>query len=451
MAEPATLSETLGRLGTGATTAERVLEGALARIDALEPAVHAHARFDPSLARRRLEEAGPGPLHGVPYGVKDVFDVAGLPTACGSAALVDAAPARDSAEIVKQLDEAGAVLVGKHVTHELTVGLDEPPTRNAWDHACYPGGSSAGGAVAVATGMALFAIGTDAAGSVRIPACANGVAGLKPTWSRLSPAGIRRCATAPSIDHVGILAPTAGDVAIVATALDPTLAPDPDGPSRWPLRGTRIGVLGAGTAAATEAVEPEVAAAVATALDTLGELGAEFAEVEVPSLPLARQAIFTLFTSELAAGAAQLVNEHPEGMHDGVRHLVELGVVLPAEHLSAAEGLRRRLRVELRDAFDSCALDALITPTMPRVAMPLAELDPASDLAGLIPYTCPFNLTGQPAVSVPCGMSDAGLPIGLQIAGRPFAESTILRIAMAYEEATAWHGQVPEVPDVVRD
>jgi Asp-tRNA(Asn)/Glu-tRNA(Gln) amidotransferase A subunit family amidase len=426
---------------TGGPSAVELVEKALARLAETEPLVHAYVFVDEDGAReaaRAADATAPrGPLHGLPFAVKDVFSVEGMPAECGSRAMEGHVPVQDAAA-VRRLRDAGAVLVGKQATHEFTCGLDEPPTRNPWDLSHYPGGSSAGGGVSVAVGSCAFALGTDAAGSVRIPAAVTAVVGLKPTHGAVSSEGILREATAPSLDHVGILAPGVDEAARVLGAL----APVSPSPPTAGLSGLRVAVLDA-TAHELAGLQPEVAKLFDTACAQLERLGARLVEIEVPSLELARQAVFTLFPAELAAGHRRLLGQRPQAYHPDVRRLVELGLLLPALHLQAAEGVRARMRAELEERFAELGLDALVTPTMPRTSMPLSEMDPGTDLATLVPYTCPFNLTGQPALSVPCGFTAAGLPAGLQVIGRRHDEQTVLRIGRAYEASTDWRLRRP--------
>jgi Asp-tRNA(Asn)/Glu-tRNA(Gln) amidotransferase A subunit family amidase len=295
----------------------------------------------------------------------------------------------------------------------------------------------------------------------------TGVVGLKPTAGRVSAEGVVRRASAPSIDHVGILARSVADVALVLAAIgepdpavsgaagQPTAGGDgaprgaADGssaPDARPLAGTRLALLGPATRESLLAPEPDIAAAFTDACEVLRGLGAELVELELPSLALAPEAVTSFFAAELAEAHRELVTERPQDYHDGVRAMLEQGLRTPPAQIAAAVRVRDELKQELRAAFDAAGVDALLTPTTPRAAMPLATFDPATELGTLIPYTCPFNLTGQPAVSVPCGFTGEGLPVGLQIVGRPFGDADVLRIAGAYEHATPWAACVPAIP-----
>ena len=426
--------------------------------------VHAYVHIDADDARAAAEKADSAEptsaLHGLPFAVKEVIEVSGIPASGGSRVLADHIPKRD-ATVVRRLRRAGAVLVGTQVSHELTCGLDEPPTRNPWDVGRYPGGSSAGGGVSVAVGSAHFALGTDAAGSVRIPGAMTGVVGLKPTAGLVSSHGVVRRATAPSIDHIGVLARSIGDAADV---LEVIAGPDPaDGatlrvasvpstvetPSRGQasIEGARLAVFGEATQAALDglvAPEPDIVKVVHAAYRQLQDLGAILVPIELPTLVHCTQAIVTLFSTELAAAHLQLLSTRRAEYHPAVGGMLAAAVETPVEQVIEAVDVRTRLRQEVTEAFHTAEIEVLVSPTTPRAAMPLHSFDPEEELGTLIPYTCPFNLTGQPAVSVPCGFTSEGMPVGLQVVGVPFGESQIVRVAAAYEQATGWHDCHPD-------
>lgn len=437
----------------------------LRRLHQTEPLIHAYVHVDRAgaAAAARLVDDGEmsGPLAGRPFAVKEVISVAGLPAAGGSPAF-GAHVADFDATVVERLRSAGAVFVGTQVSHELTCGLDEPPTRNPWALDSYPGGSSAGGGASVAVGSAMFALGTDAAGSVRIPAAMTGVVGHKPTAGLVSSSGVVPHATAPSIDDVGILARSVMEVSEILGVI---AGPDPaDAATLWEsttagaaaspgraggLVGRRLGLLGDGTRASLDArTAParEVWSSFDAACEVLRSLGAVLVPVEIPALHRAPDAIFTLFATELAAAHRHLLEGRAADYHPGVLEMLMGALSIPQSQVAEAVGFRGGLRGEVLGAFADARLDALVTPTTPRVAMPLASFDPATELGTLIPYTCPFNLTGHPAVSVPCGFTASGLPVGLQLVGAPFHDAALLEVAAAYEQATTWHTYEPEVP-----
>ena len=448
-----------------AEPAAEQLRRTLQRLEQTEPLIRAYVHVDSDdavAAARRVDDSGSGgPLRGRPFGVKEVISVAGLPAAGGSPAFADHVASFD-ATVVSRLRRAGAVLIGTHVSHELTCGLDEPPTRNPWALDSYPGGSSAGGGASVAVGSAAVALGTDAAGSVRIPAAMTGVVGLKPSAGLVSTHGVVRHATAPSIDNVGILAQAVAEVSAVLAVV---AGPDPaDAATLWrpgdsqaippadageQLGGMRLGTFGTATRAALDErtpPEPDVWRAFDTACDDLRRLGFEILPVEVPALASAPDAIFTFFSTELAAAHRLHIEDRSAGYHPAVHGMLLQALSTSPSQVAEAVSFRGSLRTAVLGAFADALLDALVTPTTPRGAMPLASFDPATELGTLIPYTCPFNLTGQPAVSVPCGFSASGLPIGLQFVGAPFQDSAVLAVAAAYESATRWHEHQPEVP-----
>lgn len=425
-----TLSAASALLSAGKTTSVELLEHVIDRLETTERYVRAYASLDIERAREEAEQADRtpqrGPLHGIPFGVKDVFGVAGEITACGSRALAHHRAHRDAA-VVHTLRKAGAILVGKHVTHELTCGLDEPVTRNPYDPTRYAGGSSVGSAASVAAGSALFALGTDAAGSVRIPASATGTVGLKPTRRLLDTHGIVRAATAPSIDHVGIITRTVDDAAMVLGALAPGTA---DGHLDARVDGLRLGVIRVND---DTDVDTEVAALVGGALDELARNGALLVPIDMPELRDAPSAVSTVFATELAHGNRHLLLDHGAEYHPDVRQLIADGLATSAVDLQKARRIRATIGAALSAVMAGEELDALVSPTMPIPPPALFDLDPATNLPTIIARTCPFNLTGQPAISVPSGNTAAGLPVGLQIIGRANAEATVLRIARVCE------------------
>jgi aspartyl-tRNA(Asn)/glutamyl-tRNA(Gln) amidotransferase subunit A len=340
--------------------------------------------------------------------------------------------------------------------HELAIGgsTTNPhygPTHNPWQPECIPGGSSGGSAAAVAAGLCYAATGTDTAGSIREPAAYCSLAGLKPTYGRVSIRGIVPLSW--SLDHAGPLARTVEDVALVMNAiaghdpLDLTSAnvPVPDYTAGLGdgLRGLRLGVP---RPYFYEQLDPEVAAAVETAIGVLRDLGASVEEVSFLKAAWAL-ALFPLISRPEAASFQEELLHTRRDDYGDVRPQVELGEVILAKDYLRAQRLRTAMRQELEGLFTR--VDALVTPTTRTVAHPIGR--PFTEVAGRpvntfqlwVGLTLPFDLTGTPAVSVPCGFATDGLPIVLQIAGRAWDESTVLRIAAAYERATPWHRRHP--------
>lgn len=460
-----TLEEACAHIARRDVSAVELLEATLERIAATEPSVHAFARLLETEARAAAEHADRaalrgtllGPLHGIPFAVKDVCYTRGVPTEAGSRVLAGFTPESDAA-VVTRLREAGAILVGKTVAHEFGYGQNTPATRNAWNPACYPGGTSAGSAVAVASGSAFAAIGTDTGGSIRIPAALNGVVGLKPTYGCVSRSGV--VPMSPSLDTIGPLTRTVRDCALMfntiagGSASDRTVIDEPlpadmarlaDG-----LDHVRIGVER--DFFFPRNLDPAVRSAVSAALDELERLGAEIVPVEIDDLEYAPAAVLGVVLSESSDWHHDLLRARPTDYDPATRVMVELGELLPATLYVRAQRMRSHIQASVRRAFDAHRLDALATPTLPTATMPIEalsrDLTDADDsvLATFFRQSSVANAIGMPAVTLPCGFTEARLPIGLQFLGRPFAEGTVLRIAEAYESVTPWHTCHP--PDV---
>jgi aspartyl-tRNA(Asn)/glutamyl-tRNA(Gln) amidotransferase subunit A len=452
----ATIGEVSRLLLLRKLSAVELLEATLRRIDETEPLVHAyvHVAGEQALAaaRRVDAEAPRGPLHGIPIGIKDVLATRDAPTEAGSRLLAGFTTPYD-ATVVRWLREAGAVIIGKQVTHEFACGQDVPPTRNPWNLRHYPGGSSAGGGVSIAVGSALGALGTDAGGSVRKPAAVTATVGLKPTHGRVSGWGTIRAASAPSLDHVGTFSRSVEDAALLLQAVagyDPADRRSVDEPVPNYLAdldrgvgGMRLGVA-PGYFAGPE-LQSEIGTLVEAAFKQLERLGATLVPIELPAFRFTLPAGFVILMAEVAQPHRRWLVERPKDYVDGTRRLLELGSILPAAHVQAASRARMVMRAEVRAAFREARLDAMVTPTLPLTSMALGDMAIDRDLPRFIPFTLPWNLTGLPALSVPCGFTPAGLPAGLQVIGRPFDETTILRIGHAYEQATPWHRARPPI------
>jgi aspartyl-tRNA(Asn)/glutamyl-tRNA(Gln) amidotransferase subunit A len=430
-------SEVVAAAGAPATADEPLL-GAFVSIDGDRAMAEALAQDDTPTA---------GPLRGIPVAVKDIFDVAGRPTGCGSALFADAVPATADATVVRRLREAGAIVVGKTRTHELACGVYTPPTRNPRDLDRSPGGSSGGSGAAVAAGAALAGLGSDTGGSIRIPAAHCGIVGLKPTYGRISRAGALTLSW--SLDHVGPLTRSVRDAALLLSVLagperdDPTTAAQPPlpEPSGADVRGLRVGVL---AGAPFAPLAPEQAAALALAERLLVEQGAECEHVAIPELEHALAAEFAIVAAEAASYHEARLARTPELIGDDVRGLLETGMLLPASVYLRAQRTRRAMQDAVARCFDEKRLDGLLAPTVPAGAQRLDEVEytfggavePVID--ALVRTTAPHNLTGLPtiAVPVPDGDEAAPLPGSVQLAARPYDEQTALRLACALEHAT---------------
>ncbi len=398
---------------------------------------HAHA------AERAIATGAElGPLHGVPIAIKDIVDVAGVPTLAGSRVLAGNVAARDAA-LVTALRAAGAIIIGKTTTHEFAYGVITAPTRNPWDVAYLPGGSSGGSAAAVAAGMAFGAVGTDTAGSIRLPAALCGAVGLKPTYGRVSCNGVIPLSW--SLDHAG---PIARDVADAALLLDVMTAGTERATRTRDALDEGIGGPRAGVARPYffDGLEPAVARAMEGALDVLKILGVTLAEVALPDADLTFPVGRAVQRPEASVYHSRWLRRAPHLYTEEVRRNLEIGELFGAVDYVHAQRVRADLRRRWLAAMDAARVDVLLSPTVIVAAPPATPENTNAALGGtLLHNTYPFNLCGFPALSVPCGFSPDGLPIGLQIIGRPDDEAAVLRLGHAYEEATPWHNVRPPV------
>ncbi|HSB69575.1 MAG TPA: amidase [Candidatus Methylomirabilis sp.] len=400
-----------------------------------------------------------GPLHGIPIALKDLVMTRGIRTTCGSRILRDWVPEADAAVAVR-LSRAGAVLLGKLNMHEFAYG----PTgvnphygtpRNPWGRNRMPGGSSSGSGVAVAVGLCAGALGTDTGGSVRIPASLCGIVGLKPTYGRVSRAGVIPLAW--SLDHIGPMARSVADAALLLQVLagrdpaDPSTAevpvPDYRVAMRADLRGLRLGLL---RDLFFEKLDAEVRAAVEAAGRALEGLGASAEEVRLPRIQHAGPATFAIIASEAMAYHEPYLKTRAGEYGPDVRARLTTGQFILASQYLKAQRARQVIRADV-DALLT-RLDALLLPTTsipaPDIDAPAVTVDGLTDdpRAWLTRCTRPINLTGHPALSVPCGLTAGGLPIGLQLVGRHFEEATLLRIGAAFETVSPMRDRRPAPP-----
>ena len=395
-----------------------------------------------------------GPLHGVPVAIKDNYLTADMPTRAGTDAPGMHFGSEDSA-VVTKLREAGAVIVGKTRMHEFAWGNVTPPAKNPWDLRRVPGGSSGGSGVAVAARIVPLAMGSDTGGSIRIPAALCGTVGLKPTFGRVSRAGI--VPHSWSLDHAGPLSYTVADSVYALHAIsghdpnDPGSAnaevPDFTAALGQPIAGLRIGIC---RNHFFESNQPDVGAAIEAAIRFFRDAGARFVEFELPILAFGLGAIFAIeLSSSTAYHSRNLASGAAAGFTDDVRTLVEMGRLVTGPDYLKAEQLRRVLIDDLARVFAD--VDVIIGPTCPLTAWPIGEwtvrvgAQDESVLAASWRLTYPWNLAGLPAISLPCGFDRAGLPVGLQLASRPFDEMTLIRAADAYERGHDWKDMHPEL------
>lgn len=455
-----TVTEAAAAIRSGSLSSVDLVEAVLQRIEATEPAVHAYAFVNAERAREdaaaadRAFAAGDitGPLHGVPIAAKDLVWTREMPTTAGSAVLADWVAPQD-ATVVSRLRDSGAVTLGKTVSHEFGASQNEPATRNAWKVTHFPGGSSAGAGVSVALGSALAALGSDSGGSTRKPSSLNGVVGVKPTYGRVSRHGV--IYSGSSMDQVGPITRRVADAAFLLEILSGFDPHDPstiDAPVPSYLEHIEDGVdglrLGVADYFFDEGLDPEVRAAAETAIAALERLGAELVEVSLPTLRVAGPAGYTILMVEQAAFHQQWITHPRDGEYEPeTRWLLAAGSLIPAMHYQAANRARALMKAEMAATFADARLDALVGPTLPSPALAVEAVDNPTHIPDFVRYTVVANLTGQPAISVPCGFSTEGLPIGLQLIGKPFDEGMILRIAAAYESASAWSKRRPPLVD----
>jgi aspartyl-tRNA(Asn)/glutamyl-tRNA(Gln) amidotransferase subunit A len=429
-----------------------LIEATLDEIGRTEPVVHAYAHvlgdsaldearaLDAELARGRVR----GVLHGIPIAVKDNVFVAGAPLHAGSSSLVGHRAAVD-ADVVARLRAAGAVVVGKTVTHEFALAPergDGPEARNPWRTTHLPGGSSAGSAIAPVVGTAFATIGTDTAGSVRGPAAWCAATGLKPTFGRLSRRGV--VPLSASLDHVGLIARTAGDCsAVLSSLVSPGASRGSGEAAGQPASASRPRIGVPRDYAFGPWVAPEVSARVEEGIAALRRLGAEIVDVPAAGLASAPAAGIAILLSEALAFHRSRLRRVRDGYCPANRALLAAAERIPAWAYVAARRERRLLRDEMARLFAGNGLDAMVTPTLPFAATPAAgDADELSrSLPDVVRCTLLANLTGQPALSVPCGLTPSGLPVGMQLLGRPFADESLLALACGYERETGWAGR----------
>lgn len=432
----------------------------LAQIEKLNPALNAFITVTAESAMQQARQTegeilrgeDRGPLHGIPLGLKDIIDTAGARTTAASSLFKDRVPTQD-AEVVQRLRSAGAVFLGKQNLHEFAYGGSSMisyygEVHNPWNPTHIAGGSSGGSTAAVAAGLGFGAIGTDTAGSVREPAAQCGVVGIKPTYGRVSTRGVIPLSS--SLDHVGLIARTVSDVAVLLQAIagfdrEDKNSVDLQVPNylahlQVAPKPARIGVP---RRFFYEELDSEVAAAVELALAVLKNLGCEIREINL-EIPTDR----TLQAAESYAIHRKFVSENPELYQPETLRRIRSGENVSEAQLEAARQDLTKARSEIQTVFSN--LDFLVTPAVPIPAPQLAELKQNPDLLRprelvLLRNTRPFNVWGLPAISVPCGFTRSGLPIGLQIAGPTWSEAAILHLAYAYEQATDWHKHEPNL------
>ena len=432
----------------------------LNRIDRLDGRVGAFITVTRDLALGAAREAEQeiargryrGPLHGIPFGVKDTHYTKGIRTTANTPVLLDFVPDFD-ATVVARLKAAGGVLVGKMKLPEFSFGSAGeggafPDAKNPWNLSRTPGGSSSGSAAALAAGLLTVATGGDTSGSIRNPATFCGVVGMKPTYGRVSRRGI--VVISWSLDHVGPMTRGVWDSAVMLQAI---AGADPDDTSTRHAttqdyvqhledgaRGLRLGLLKR-YYVDFPGLNDEVRGAALTAFDALRKEGATIEDVDAPSLDLALAA-WAPIMSEAYEYHAETIRKTPEKFREGLRTRIYLSALFTAQDVQRAQRLRARIGREV-DALLS-RVDALIFPGQAAPALKFEDFPTTGFAPASIRYTAPWNLLGLPAAVVPCGFSREGLPVSIQIVGRRFDDATVLRIARAYERVTDWHRRRPD-------
>ncbi len=454
MSKGISIAEAGRRLRSGATTSVALTEAAFARIATHDDALNAFVLLtrDRAIADARRADAelakgqDRGPMHGIPHALKDIYATAGIRTTCHSKLRLDVVPEHDSVVAAKFVD-GGAVLLGKLATHEFAIGgpsfdLPFPPARNPWNRDHVPGGSSSGSAAAVGSGMVRMAMGSDTGGSIRGPAGYCGLVGLKPTYGRVSRRGVFPLST--TLDHCGPLSISVEDSAIALQVIagfdaqDAASAdmPVPDFRARLEdgVAGLRIGVPRAHFAQALS-TSPEVIATIDGVAALLRAAGAIVDDVALPDFDLFSACGRAILVSEAFGIHENDLRERPSDFGAFTYQRFIYGCAITAADLLAAQRLRR----ELTDAVDAVLdrYDALLTASTLIAAPRFDErLDPRA-VAGVV-QTIQFNVTGHPAISVPTEVTRAGLPLGVQVAGRAWDEATVLRIARTIEKLSGW-------------
>ena len=443
------------RLAARELSAVELTQRYLQRIDEHNAELNAFITVDADYSLAQAREADRSlaagdqhhPLTGIPVALKDTIPTAGLRTTAGSRVLDDWVPDADP-PVVERLRSCGAVVIGKTNLHEFAYGGTSEnehfgPVRNPWDPRRVAGGSSGGSAAAVAAGLAAAAVGTDAAGSVRLPACQCGTVGFKPTYGRVPTAGLIPLAW--SLDHVGAITRTVRDAELLLNAMSGRRRQRPDhldasGPPR--VEGLRVGLP---RRYVFEGVDPGIADRVRNAVAALSSLGVMVEEVDVPGLELSTATVYTIIAGESSAYHSRWWPERVDDYGADVRGKLEAAARLSADDYVQAQRVRAQIVEALAAALED--VDAIVTPTAPLTPQLVGQKQvdfggqrrPTTGGGVFTRLTAPFNLSGGPAISVPCGLTPGGMPAGLQIASAPGRDGLVLRLAAAYEHEAASH------------
>ena len=454
------LRDVAQRLRSKKVSPVEVTQACLDRIQAVEDKLTAFVLLTADAAMEAARQAEreiaagqwKGELHGVPVALKDLYDIKGLPTTSSSKVRANYVAADDSA-CTTRLQQAGAVIVGKTHTHEFAYGISTPTTRNPWNIEHMPGGSSGGSAAVLAARGCYMGMGSDTGGSIRIPASVCGTVGLKPTYGRVSRYGVTSLSW--SLDHVGPLTRTVADAAVCLSALaghdprDPGSADEPVTDYAAALdkgvKGLRLGVP---MNYYFDHLDPELEALVRAAIDRLRTEGVKIRDIEIPLADQIMAVEFGLCLPEASAYHMEMLRERPDDYQEDVRLFLEAGEMVPATRYIQALRVRQVMKDAWRRLFDQ--VDAVIAPAVASPATKVGQKtvtwsdgteEPITPL--FVRLSAPANVTGLPAMAVPCGFTQAGLPVGFQVIGRPFDEMTVIRIGDAYQRMTDWHTRAP--------
>lgn len=436
-----------------------LVQAQLSRIEALNPKLNCYITLCPENAIAQAKmcvQAGkmPAALCGTTLAIKDLFETKGIRTTMGSRFYAEYIP-KQNAHIVGKLFDAGMICIGKTNMHEIALGITNinphyGVCRNPWNIECITGGSSGGSAAALAADLCMGALGSDTGGSIRIPSALCGVVGLKPTYGRLSLRGVLPLSW--TSDHAGLMARCVEDVALMLEATAGYDAHDPASqnmPVDHYSKKIKYGVKQWRIALVNDSyfsdADDEVWNAVKEAAAVFEQLGAEIKEAPFPGGQEAASANGLIITSEAAVIHDEHMKTHPEWFGEDVLRRLQKGESYSTQEYILARHTQSQIRHQFEHFFDD--FDVLLIPTTPITAPPILNLDSVSLAPILTRFTAPFNLTGLPAISLPCGFTPSGMPIGLQIITRPWGEATLLRAAFAYQQATPWHLKQPVIPD----
>jgi len=460
-----TIREAAARIQRSALSPVELTDALLQRIERVNKTLNAYITVCAQQAREIAQAAETmiragyhlGPLHGIPIAIKDNIYTRGIRTTAGSKILGDFVPDED-ATVITRLKRAGALIIGKTNLHEFAWGgtTDNPhygTCRNPWNPERFPAGSSGGSGAAVAARTCLGALGTDTGGSIRLPSSVNGIVGIRPTIGRVSNHNVVPLAW--TMDTVSPMTRTVDDCVLMFEViaghdpLDEHSSQTPVSDYRAELtrgaRGLRVGLI---RDYSLTHVQPAVGATIRTALQTLQSLGVEVEEIAMPSIHGNISAQLTIESCEPSTYHQEWLRTRPADYGDDVRTLLELGEMYLATHYLQAQRYRSVLRKEFLDGFRQ--VDVFVTPTLPFTATPCGATTVAIEgnreedmLSAIMQFTGVPSLAGLPALSLPVGFDADGLPVGMQVIGRPFDEATLFRLGHAYQQATDWHTRAP--------